>query len=268
TLTDTSSWGSLAISSSIASSDPATSDLITRLSSWSPRLKMSSSETRLPLRRASDSVLSRVARSPASWRARRSCSTTCTYSPASGTPLNPSTSTGSPGSAWAIRWPRKSCIARTRPQCAPAHRAPPPPTLRHHEDRLEQVVETLARLGRHVDEFGVSSPLHRLQAERGHLGAHPVGLGALLVDLVDRHQHRHARLLGVVHGFLGLRLDAIVGGDHDHGDIGHLGAASPHRGERLVARSVQECDRPAVVMDLIGADVLGDAARLAGRDLG
>src|ERR1035437_6759978 len=52
TLTDTSSWGSLAISSSIASSDPATSDLITRLSSWSPRLKMSSSETRLPLRRA------------------------------------------------------------------------------------------------------------------------------------------------------------------------------------------------------------------------
>ena len=66
TFTDTSSWGSFAISSSIASSDPATSAFSTRFSSCNPPLKMSSSETRLPLRRASDSVFSLVARSEAS----------------------------------------------------------------------------------------------------------------------------------------------------------------------------------------------------------
>ena len=47
-----------------------------------------------------------------------------------------------------------------------------------------------------------------------------------------------------------------------------LGAAGAHGGERLVARGVEEGDRPAVVVDLVGADVLGDAAGLALGDLG
>ena len=114
--------------------------------------------------------------------------------------------------------------------------------LGHHDDRLEQVVEALLGLGGDVDELGVAAPLDRLQAELGHLGAHPVGLRALLVDLVDRHEHRHARLLGVVDRLLGLRLDAVVGGDHDHRDVGDLRAAGAHRGERLVAGRVEERD--------------------------
>ena len=47
-----------------------------------------------------------------------------------------------------------------------------------------------------------------------------------------------------------------------------LGAAGTHGGERLVARGVEEGDGLAVVVDLVGADVLGDAAGLAGGDVG
>ena len=63
--------------------------------------------------------------------------------------------------------------------------------------------------------------------------------------------------------------DAVVGGDHQHDDVGDVGAARPHRGERLVARRVDEGDLLAAFQgDAVGADMLGDAARLAGRDIG
>ena len=65
-----------------------------------------------------------------------------------------------------------------------------------------------------------------------------------------------------------LRHHAVVGRHHDHGDVRDLGAAGAHGGERLVARSVEEGDRAGVVVDLVGADVLGDAAGLARGDLG
>ena len=140
--------------------------------------------------------------------------------------------------------------------------------LGHQDDRLEQIVEPLTRLRRDVDELGVAAPLDRLQSELRHLGAHPVGLRALLVDLVDGDQDRHAGLLGVVDGLLGLWLDAVIGRDHDHRQVRDLGAAGAHRRERLVARGVQERHRVPVVGDLVGADVLGDPAGLAGGHLG
>ena len=136
------------------------------------------------------------------------------------------------------------------------------------EDRVEQVLEALAGLGRDVDELGVAAPLGGLQAELRHLGAHARRVGALLVDLVDRDDDRHVGGAGVVDRLVGLRHDAVVGGDHDHGDVGDLGAAGAHGGERLVARGVEEGDRLVVVVDLVGADVLGDAAGLARGDLG
>ncbi len=108
---------------------------------------------------------------------------------------------------------------------------------------LEQVLEPLLGLRRYVDELGIATPLHRLEPELGHLGPHSVGLRAFLVDFVDRNEDRNLRLLGVVDRLLGLRLDAVVGGDHDHGDVGDARAAGAHRGECLVARRVQEGDR-------------------------
>ena len=67
-----------------------------------------------------------------------------------------------------------------------------------------------------------------------------------------------------------LRHDAVIGRDHQHHDVGDLGAARPHRGERGVAGGVDEGDLLAAFRrgDLIGADMLGDAAGLAGHHIG
>ncbi len=65
---------------------------------------------------------------------------------------------------------------------------------------------------------------------------------------------------------LRLRHDAVVGRDDEDGDVRDLRAAGAHRGERLVARRVEERDLPAVDVDLVRADVLRDAARLGGDD--
>src|SRR3954447_22728815 len=140
--------------------------------------------------------------------------------------------------------------------------------LGHDEDRLEQLVEALVGLGRHVDELGVAAPVDGLEALAGHLAADAVRVRALLVDLVHRDEDRDLGGLGVVDRLLGLRLDAVVGGDHDDRDVGDLRAAGAHGGERLVARGVEEGDRLAVVVHLVGADVLGDAAGLTRGDLG
>jgi hypothetical protein len=72
----------------------------------------------------------------------------------------------------------------------------------------------------------------------------------------------------VVDGLLGLGLDAVVGRDNDHREVGHVGAAGAHGGESLVARRVEEGHDLVVVVDLVGADVLGDAAGLARGHLG
>ena len=65
-----------------------------------------------------------------------------------------------------------------------------------------------------------------------------------------------------------LRHDAVVGRDDEHDDVRHLGAAGAHRREGFVARRIDERDLVAVRRrDLIGADVLRDAAGLAGHDV-
>ncbi len=123
-------------------------------------------------------------------------------------------------------------------------------------------------LGADVDELDLAAPLGGLQAVLGHLGAHALGLRALLVDLVDGNDDRHLGGARVVDRLLGLGLDAVVGGDHDHGQVGHARAAGAHRREGLVAGRVQEGDLFVAVVHLVGADVLGDAAGLARGDLG
>ena len=88
-------------------------------------------------------------------------------------------------------------------------------------------------------------------------------IGVRLVDLVYRHHYGYAGRLDVVDGFDGLRHDPVVGRHHKYCDVGKLRSPGAHRGERLVAGRVQERDRSTVVIDLIGADSLGDAADLA-----
>src|SRR5207253_5714084 len=73
--------------------------------------------------------------------------------------------------------------------------------------------------------------------------------------------------LDVRDGFDRLRLDTVVRGDDEHSDVGHLRAARAHRRERLVAGRIEEGHLPAVVLDLVRADVLRYATGLSRRDV-
>src|SRR5690242_4872916 len=140
------------------------------------------------------------------------------------------------------------------------------------DDRLEQVLDA-GPLGRgHVHELRVAAELLGHQAVLGELGPHSLRVGALLVDLVDRHDDRHARRLRVVQRLRRLRLDAVVGRDHQDHQVGGLGPAGPHGREGLVTRGVNEGDLALVAvylgLHLVGADVLGDAAGFPGHQVG
>ena len=274
----TRSCGTFASSSWSASREPATSALRTMLSSlispsWA-RAKTSSRLTLRPWRRASASVLSRWARSPAIWRAWRSLSTVCTNSPASATPSKPSTSTGIPGPASStplagevLHRPDPAPLGPGDERVADAERAaldqdgddraaagvelgldhvPGGGRVRvgrellelgDEQDHVEQVVEALVGLRRDLAEDGVPAPLLGGDLHLGELAADLFGVGALFVDLVDGDQHRHVGGAGVVDRLLGLRHDAVVGGDDHDDDVGDLGAAGAHRREGGVARA-------------------------------
>ena len=61
----------------------------------------------------------------------------------------------------------------------------------------------------------------------------------------------------------------VVGGNDDNGDVGDLCTASTHGGERFVTGGVEEGDRTAIFeADIVGTDVLCDAAGLTGDDVG
>ena len=111
----------------------------------------------------------------------------------------------------------------------------------------------------------VAAPVLGLQALGGEVGLDAVGIRVGEVHLVDRDDDRHVRGARVRDRLLRLRHHAVVGGDDEHRDVCHLGAAGAHRRERLVARRIEERDLPPVDLDLVGADVLRDPARL-GRD--
>ncbi len=135
------------------------------------------------------------------------------------------------------------------------------------QDHLEQLLDALPLERRHRHHDRLAAPVLGQQAAVGELLLDPVLVGVRLVDLVDRDHDRHAGRPGVVDRLDGLRHDAVVGRHHQDHDVGHPGAAGAHHGERLVARRVEEDDLAAVDFDLVGADVLGDAAELALGDL-
>ena len=95
-----------------------------------------------------------------------------------------------------------------------------------------------------------------------------LGVRIRLVDLVHRDEDRHLRGPGMVDRLDGLRHDAVVGRDDEDDEVGHLGAAGAHGGEGLVTRRVEEGHPAPGDVDGVGADVLGDAARLPGGHVG
>ena len=239
-------------------------------------------------------------------RARLSFSTTTKSSPASGRPLRPSTSIGVEGPASSWYWPRSSTSARTRPHSPPVTKMSPISSVprctstvatgpRPRSSLASSTTPSAVRFGlacrssssacsriascklveigllqrRHLDVEHLAAELLDDDLVLQQFLAHPVGSGVGPVDLVDRDDDRHLRRLGVADRLDGLLHDAVIGGDDQHDDVGDVGAARPHRGEGLVARRVDEGDLLAAFeRHPVGADMLGDAARLAGRDIG
>ncbi len=87
------------------------------------------------------------------------------------------------------------------------------------------------------------------------------------VDLVEGDDNRDTSGFGVADRFFGLRHHAVIGGHHQHGDVGHVGTASSHFGKRFVTRRVDERDFLIAFFDFVGPDVLGDPASFTGDDI-
>ena len=108
----------------------------------------------------------------------------------------------------------------------------------HFEQRVEPGL--LLRRDRHHD--GLAAPVFRHEIQIRQLALHALGIGARLVDLVDRHDDRHVRRLRVVDRLARLRHHAVVGGDDQHDHVGDFRAARAHQRERFMARRVEEHD--------------------------
>ena len=136
------------------------------------------------------------------------------------------------------------------------------------QDHFEQLRDPGLLLGGDGHHDGLPAPILGNEALLGETLLDTVGVGALLIDLVDGDDDRDLRRLHVRNRLDRLRHDAVVGGYHQDSDVGHLGTAGAHGRERLVARGIQEDDAPSLLLDDVSADALGDATRLAHRDLG
>ena len=131
-------------------------------------------------------------------------------------------------------------------------------------DHFQQLVDVGLLGGGDFDVHHVAAQRFDLDLVLQQFGAHAIRIGVRLVDLVDGDDDRHLGRLGVMDRFDRLRHDAVIGRDHQHDDVGDLGAARAHRREGGVAGRIDEGDLGAGRRGhLIGADMLGDAAGFA-----
>ena len=128
------------------------------------------------------------------------------------------------------------------------------------DDHFQQIVQTLTGLGGDGADDGLAAPLLGDQVVLGQLLLDLVGVGGGLIHLIDGDDNGNVRSLGVVDGLDGLGHDAVVGGNHQNGDIRGLRAAGTHGGKGRVAGGIQKRDHIPVHVHSVSADVLGDAA--------
>ena len=72
----------------------------------------------------------------------------------------------------------------------------------------------------------------------------------------------------MLYRFLGLRHHPVIRGNHQNNNVRRLGATGAHGGERLMARRIQEGDRTARRIDMVSANMLGNATRFSTCHLG
>ena len=138
--------------------------------------------------------------------------------------------------------------------------------LGYQLDCLEQRGHSRLSSRRNRDGFDIAAVFGDHDTEIGQLLFDAVGVSRSHVHFVDGNDDRYVRGAGVVNCFTRLGHDPVVGGHDDDRNVGDLCTTSTHGGKRLVARRVKERDRVAINLDLIGANVLGDATRFARGD--
>ena len=131
------------------------------------------------------------------------------------------------------------------------------------QDCVQQFVDAGTRFSRHVDELAFTAPLFRQNAVLGQFVFNAIRIRFRLIDFVHRNHDRHTRRFRVLDCFDSLRHHAVVCGHNQNHDIRRLSTTSTHRGERGVARGIQEGDHTVVGFDVVRTDMLGNAARFA-----
>ena len=218
----------------------------------------------------------------------------------------PSTCTGIAGPAAFTGLPRSSSSARTRPEYMPQMKSSPTfsvplctstvatgplpgsscasttvpgralvrvrlevENFRLQQNLIEQLVDVRSLLRRDLACESVVPPNSSSTTPCCRRSCFTLlGFACGQVDLVDRDDHRHAGVLGVRDRFDRLRHHRVVRRDDEDDDVGDLRTARAHGRERFVARRVEERDVLAARQrDVVRADVLRDAARLAGDDV-
>ena len=141
--------------------------------------------------------------------------------------------------------------------------------LSFEQHLFEQLVDAESFFRRYLLALVLAAPFLHEQVHLREVLAYLVGVCSRLVNLVYGEHHRYVGGLCVCDGLLGGRHDAVVSRYDDDGDVGHLGSAGTHGGERLVTRCVEERDLTSVGQcHVVCSDVLGDSSRLAGDHVG
>ncbi len=132
------------------------------------------------------------------------------------------------------------------------------------EHALEQLLDPDALERADLDHGRLAAPGFRHDAQAPEGLERPLRVRLGLVDFRQRDDDRGFRRARVRESFLGLLHRTVVGGDDEDDDVDRVGAARAHGRERGVTGRVD--DRQVVALsgdDLVGADVLRDAAGLA-----
>jgi hypothetical protein len=140
--------------------------------------------------------------------------------------------------------------------------------LRLQQDLIEELLDAGPLLRTDLGMQDVAAELLEQHAVLQEVLLHLGHVRCGEVHLVDRHDHRHAGVLGVADRLDRLRHHLVVGGDDQDHDVGDLRPAGAHGREGLVARRIEERHGLAVgQLDVVGPDVLGDPARLTRDDV-
>ncbi len=138
----------------------------------------------------------------------------------------------------------------------------------NQKDGLQKLLDAGFFHGGNRNTRCVAAPFLRDEFVFGQLLHHHLGVSTRFIHFIDGNNDGNFGRLGVVDRFYGLRHNTVIRRDNQHGNIRHLRTACAHGGECFVAGGVQKCNVAFADFNLIGTDVLRNAARLGGSNVG